>query len=297
MIMVMIMAKLLSSLLNFDLDNNDYAAEVDDNGDGIWRCFHRSWLFFKIIWYWRNIKKYCSRIIRILIILSTTINTWFETRTFPSVRNLINWKLWKSSSTSDLQSFDRIVTVVTLRLSWRWELLEPEGFIVERIPLLSHKGSRNELQMCFLSVVAAKENKSHPTNCEVMQTNKNTEWKIDFLPLHNLYFLKIFFRQPSWEYICKLIRQEWHDRDYNTMGGIQYKEEGHDFVMRMPTSGSPKWLRRHALPCPTSTHLHTVLHCHTKSNVGFCIQGQRRSYIVLYSFTLLHRVQNCHTKS
>ena len=220
-----------------------------------------------------------------------------EMWTYPSVRNLINWKLWKSSSTSDLQSFDRIVTVLTLRLSWRWELLELEGFIVVRIPLLSHKGSRNELQMCFLSVVAAKENKSHPTNCEVMQTNKNTEWKIDFLPFLNLYFLKIFFRKPGWEYICKLIRQEWHDRDYNTMGGIQYKEEGHDFVMRMPTSGSPKWLRRHALPCPTSTHLHRVLHCHTKSNVGFCIQSHRRSYVVLGTSTHLHRVQHCHTKS
>ena len=33
--MVMIMAKLLSSLLNIDLDNNDNAAEGDDNGDGI----------------------------------------------------------------------------------------------------------------------------------------------------------------------------------------------------------------------------------------------------------------------
>ena len=243
----------------------------------------------------KEYKKYCSRIIRILIILSTKINTWFETRTFPSVRNLINWKLWKSSSTSDLQSFDRIVTVVTLRLSWRWELLEPEGFIVARIPLLSHKGSRNELQMCFLSVVAAKENKSHPTNCEVMQTNKNTEWKIDFLPLHNLYFLKNIFRQPSWEYICKLIRQEWHDRDYNTMGGIQYKEEGHDFVMRMPTSGSPKWLRRHALPCPTSAHLHRVLHCHTKYKR---YRRQRRSYDLRSpTFAHLHRVQHCHTKS
>ena len=171
-----------------------------------------------------------------------------------------------------------------------------EGFIVERIPLLSHKGSRNELQMCFLSVVAAKENKSHPTNCEVMQTNKNTEWKIDFLPLHNLYFLKNIFRQPSWEYICKLIRLEWHDRDYNTMGGIQYKEEGHDFVMRMPTSGSPKWLRRHALPCPTSAHLHRVLHCHTEYNR---YRRHRRSYD-LRSPTfahLLHRVQHCHTKS
>ena len=80
----------------------------------------------------KEYKKYCSRIIRILIILSTIINTWFETRTFPSVRNLINWKLWKSSSTSDLQSFDRIVTVVTLRLSWRWELLELEKVLLLR---------------------------------------------------------------------------------------------------------------------------------------------------------------------
>ena len=240
----------------------------------------------------KEYKKYCSRIIRILIILSTIINTWFETRTFPSVRNLINWKLWKSSSTSDLQSFDRIVTVVTLRLSWRWELLELEGFIVERIPLLSHKGSRNELQMCFLSVVAAKENKSDPTNCEVKQ---NSKWKNDFFHSSICTSWKIFFRQSSWEYICKVISQEWHDRDYNTMGGIQYKEEGHDFVMRMPTSGSPKWLRRHALPCPTSAHLHRVLHCHTEYNR---YRRHRRSYDLRSpTFAHLHRVQHCHTKS
>ena len=125
----------------------------------------------------KEYKRYCSRIIHILIILSTKINTWFETRTFPSVRNLINWKLWKSSSTSDLQSFDRIVTVLTLRLSWRWELLEPEGFIVARIPLLSHKGSRNELQMCFLSVVAAEENKSHKL---WSHANKQKYWMKDW---------------------------------------------------------------------------------------------------------------------
>ena len=80
------------------------------------------------------------------------------------------------------------------------------------------------------------------------------------------------------------------------MGGIQYKEEGHDFVMRMPTSGSPNWLRRHALPCPTSAHLHRVLHCHTEYNR---YRRHRRSYD-LRSPTfahLLHRVQHCHTKS
>ena len=243
----------------------------------------------------KEYKRYCSRIMRILIILSTKINTWFETRTFPSVRNLINWKLWKSSSNFDLQSFDRIVTVVTLRLSWRWELLELEKVLLLRgFHYWVTKGPGTNSKCVFCQ--SSQPRKINPTNCEVMQTNKNTEWKIDFLPLHNLYFLKNIFRQPSWEYICKLLRLEWHDRDYNTMGGIQYKEEGHDFVMRMPTSGSPKWLRRHALPCPTSAHLHRVLHCHTEYNR---YRRHRRSYD-LRSPTfahLLHRVQHCHTKS
>ena len=254
------------------------------------------WIIFQNYLILKEYKKYCSRIIRILIILSTIINTWFETRTFPSVRNLINWKLWKSSSTSDLQSFDRIVTVVTLRLSWRWELLELEKVLLLRgFHYWVTKGPGTNSKCVFCQ--SSQPRKINPTNCEVMQTNKNTEWKIDFLPLHNLYFLKNIFRQPSWEYICKLIRLEWHDRDYNTMGGIQYKEEGHDFVMRMPTSGSPKWLRRHALPCPTSTHLHRVLHCHTKSNVSFCIQRHRRSYNLLSPTSAhLHRVLHCHTE-